>query len=312
MEAGDYFALLRERAIPVVLDDPANTPALTELGFRIVAFDDYDFLTQQERPALVLLTRMESIGRLHALWGASAALFCHLALAKFDSDPQSLAYTLAQLMFVDPAAALARRAQRYDQLLSCQDLEIRTAAGTLRCHMQNELEIPNPGTVIEPGCLYSIAEFFEASVVNLGSERASFWVEGDLSCDGLIYLCNNGVLKAQTAPLLDDLLRRAASGRSSVRFEDNQLARVILGGEDVTSAFLALTAGKEAEGAATEFGLGCAEFGAEARLHRNVVLHKSGPGAYVGIGKGLYLPHIDFIARGAELVFLGPESSGTA
>lgn len=308
MDASEYFQRLTSRSIPVVLDDESAAAAVAALGFPVVRFNDYDFLSPQDHPALCVISEPSSIGRLHALWRTTEALFCHLSLAKFDGSAKNLSYAFERLLSLDHAAALARRAETYDRILSCQDLEIVTAAGILRCHMKEELEIPNPGTDIEPGWLYSIAEFFEASVVNLEGERSSFWVEGELACDAFIYLCNSSELKARYAARLDELLCRIAAERASLRFADNRLARITVGGDDVTSLFMELTEGKERESAVTELGIGCAEFRAPLSLDRNVVLHKSGLGAYVGIGKGLHLPHIDFIAAGAEIRY----SSGSA
>jgi hypothetical protein len=176
--------------------------------------------------------------------------------------------------------------------------------------MRDELEIPNPGAEVEPGWLYSIAEFLEASVVNLEDERSSFWVEGDFSCDGIIYLCNTPELKARFAAPLDAWMKQLAQSRGTLRFDDNRLTRLLIGELDVTEQFLALVNGQERESAVTELGMGCATFHSPEDLSRNVVLHKSAHGAYVGLGKGLHLPHIDFVAKGAALHFMaGPDKS---
>lgn len=304
MEASEFFEHLTQRSLDLVVDTAEAAAAGAALGFRVVQFAEYDFGSEQARPALTILSDFASIPRLHSLWGQAAARFCHLALAKFDGSAASLHHALGQLLSLDSQAALRRRSETYEQLLSCQDLEIQTAAGVLRCHMRDELEIPNPGTVLQPGWLYSIAEFFEASVVNLQEERSSFWVEGDFSCDGLIYLCNTPELKAGCAAQLDAWLSQVASFRATLRFDDNQLTRLTIGGTDVTADFLALVRGQEREAAVTELGLGCAAFPHPAERSRNIVLNKSGLGAYVGVGKGRHLPHIDFVAQDARLHFL--------
>jgi len=305
MEASDYFDRLVSRSIPVIIDDEGAAPALSALGFRIERFDDRDFTDPNGEPALVVITRVSSIEKLHALWGQAATLFCHLSLAKFESSPKSLAYSIGHLLSLDHRAALERRTESYDRLLSCQSVEVETAGGVLRFHVGDEIEVANCGTLIEPGQLYSAGEFFEASIVNLEGERSSFWVEGEIEFDAFIHLSNDAELKERHGPALDDLVRRAASGGNALRFVDNRLERVVVGGSDVTATFLEMTEGKERGGAATEFGLGCADLREAEDRTINAVLHKARRGAYVGIGKGLHIPHIDFIAKAAEVRFIG-------
>ncbi len=306
MEASDYFDRLAARRIPVVLDEDSAAAQVAALGFPVERLEDHDFTAPQAPPSLLVITQEASIGRLHGLWGSAQSAFAYLALAKFDGSPRALGAAFARLLATDHSAALARRAETYDRILSCQDLEITTAGGVLHCHMNDELEIANGGSTLEPGMLYSVAEFFEASVVNLEEERSSFWVEGELGFEGFIYLCNSGALKARLGPALDELQRRAASGPSSLRFTDNAVDRVVMGGADMTGPFLAMLEGKERGAAATELGLGCADVPIAEDWGLNMALHKTGLGAYVGIGKGLDLPHIDFVARGAAIRFTSP------
>lgn len=309
MEASEYFQQLVDRTVSLVVDDVEAAAMGRSLGFPVTLFDEYSFSETQERPALVVITQTASIPRLHALWGKAAAPFCHLALAKFDGSSASLSYALQRLLSADAAAALSQRADTYEQMLSCQDLEITTTAGVLHCHLRDELEIPNSGDEIQPGWLYSIAEFFEASVVNLEEERSSFWVEGDFACEGLIYLCNSAELKARFAPQLDDVLHRVATAGATLHFTDNRIDRLRVGGQDMTESFLALLSGLERESAVTELGIGCSKFGTPMEGGRNVVLHKSELGVYIGIGKGLHIPHIDFVSRNAQLRYLPTPSS---
>lgn len=312
MDASTYFELLRNRALPVVMDDEEAAVAVTALGFPVSRLEDYDFLTPQELPSLVVLTQAASIPRLHALWGNSAVRFCHLCLAKFDGSLQSLSDSFARLLSIDYGATLARRAETYDQLLSCQDVEIVTASGILRCHLNDELEIANAGKLVEPGWLYSIAEFFEASVVNLESDRSSFWVEGALFCQGLVYLCNSADHKERFGPQLDALLHTVAEHGVTLHVANNRIERIVAerSGQDLTATLMAVTQGRERESAVTELGFGCATFAdaMTSTYDQNVVLNKSRLGAYVGIGKGHEMPHLDFIAPKAQLRFVSPQA----
>lgn len=306
MEARDYFDRLASRQMPIVLDEDSAAAQVAALGFPVERFEDHDFSAPDAPPSLLVITQEASIGRLHALWSSAQSSFGYLALAKLDGSPRALDAAFTRLLATDHHAALTRRDETYDRMLSCKDLEITTAGGVLRCHMNDELEIANNGSALEPGMLYSVAEFFEASVVNLEDERSSFWVEGELAFDGFIHLCNSGALKAQLGPALDDLQRRAASGSNLLRFTDNAVDRVVIGGADVTGPCLAMLEGKERGAAVTELGLGCADVSGAEDWSLNMVLHKTGLGAYVGIGRGLDIPHVDFIARGASIRFTSP------
>ena len=165
------------------------------------------------------------------------------------------------------------------------------------------------GDTLEQGFLYSVAEFLEASVVNLEGERSTFWVEGEFPFDGFIHLSNSAALKERWGGMLDEFMRRSREGANLVRFADNVIDRLVVGGVDVTSALAALSQGEERGMAATEFGLGCADAEAAEPFGVNSLLHKSAGGAYIGIGKGLRIPHIDFIARGATIRFI-PAAEG--
>jgi hypothetical protein len=290
----------------VLVDDALASDFLTARGFVVEAFDAYDFSKANDSPVLVVATNISCIPKLHALWGEAATPFCHLALAKFDASLESLGYALDQLLSVNHAEALARRSARYEQLFSSSQVDVRTGNSVLHVHVGDEVEVANGGTTIEPGVLYSAFEFFEASVVNIEGERSTFWVEGTLEFDALIHLSNNAEQKMRYGSELDDLVRRASSNKNVLEFVDNKLSRIRFGGEDVTASFLSMMV-EDRGTSATEMGFGCADFCLPEDLRTNSVLHKARQGVYVGIGKGQLVPHVDFVAKGAEITFVGAE-----
>lgn len=309
MDANEYFSLLIKRKIPFVIDDERWRDFLVAHGFPVVHFDDGDFLSAKEEPSFTLITRLDYHARLMERWSEARNVSSHLALAKFDTSPRGIEYTLTQFLSVDFRSTLARRAQYYDALLSCQDTEIVTGAGVLRAGFRDALEVANSDLEMQPGWLYSVAEFFETSVVNLEADRSSFCLNGDFGFDGLIYLCNKEELKGAVGAKLDELIRLSTAGGNVVRFADNQIEQLVIGGQDQTALLRELTTGRERESAATELAVGCVEFPLPQDWSINSVMHESTHGVHVGIGMGGEVPHMDFISKGAELRYLG--QSGT-
>lgn len=309
MDANEYFDLLTRRKLPIIIDDEQWRELFVEHGFEVHHFDSGDFLGSQAQPSFAMITRLDYHAKLMARWSESKAVSSHLALAKFDSSPRGIAYTVSQFLSVDFTDTLARRAQYYDSLLSCKDAQAVTSAGVLTCRFRDEIEVANSDVEMEPGWLYSVAEFFESSIINLESDRSSFTLDGDFGFDGLIYLCNNEQLKSGVNTALAALMQLAARGDNAVRFVDSRIERLIVGGQDKTDVIQAMTRGKERGTAPTEFALGCVEFPQTQDWSINSVMNESSNGAHIGVGMGREIPHIDFIAKGAELRFLGPSDS---
>ena len=307
MDAHTYYGLLSRRELPVVVDSAAAGPELSQRGFTTIAFDDFDFSAPASPAVLIVLTDLERNRQMLSHWKTVQAIVCHLALAKFDSAAHGLRYALDQLLAVDIAATLARRAAHYESLLSCQRMEVQSAGSTLVCHLRDELEIPNMDSALRPEWLFSVTEFLESSMVNLDGERSSFWVEGELQFAGLAHLCNSAAQKAEYASFLQEIRLLSAGGQNKIVFADNTVVRLILGGKDRSDLLQATFSGKERGTAVTEIGLGCADFSGPADWRISSPMHKVRQGAYVGVGMGWQLPHLDFIAPGATCRFVASE-----
>ncbi|PCE32925.1 hypothetical protein BZL54_08120 [Burkholderia ubonensis subsp. mesacidophila] len=151
------------------------------------------------------------------------------------------------------------------------------------------------------GWLYSIAEFFEASIVNLNKDRPSFAVDGTFSFDGLIYLCNNATLKRKYYDFFNEMMLACSHGENRIDFSDNTAQTIVIGGSDVTREFREMFCGLERGLAATEFALGCADYDRPVDWGINSLLNEGVRGAHIGIGMGAEMPHIDFISTHAKL-----------
>jgi hypothetical protein len=309
MDAFEYFDLLTARKMPFILDEPALTAFVEKQGFHVVAFNDYDFTDPKAETHFVLMTRPECHDRLMTLWEKTPGISVHLALSKFDTSIKGLEYSLTHFLSVDFAGTLKRRADYYDAMLSCDSLDVITSAGSLRCKFGAEVEVANSDVQLAPGWLYAISEFFESSVINLEAPRSSYTLDGDFGFDGLVYLCNNPELKGRWGSALEELLRRSREGNNVATFANDELVRLTVGGVDQSKLLAEMTTDKERGRATTEFSMGCARFPLSQDWSINSVMHEGSDGVHVGIGMGKEIPHIDFIAKGAERRYHAPPTT---
>ena len=307
MQVSEYFEQLKRGRVRIVVDDAAVGELVRKSGLDVVHYDDHDFLARSGQASFVMLTKMAYHARFGELWERAADILSHISLAKFDSSLPCVDYSLSRFLSIDYDATLSRRAAYYDKLLSCERVEAKTEAGHLTCRFGEEVEMADDSTSMEPGFLYSTAEFFEASIVTTDKDgdSASFHVDGDFSFDGMVFLSNTPAIKDAYGAVVDSLIRRAARGGNALRWVDNHIERLSVGGEDVTELFVGMMRGGEREDMAIEFSIGCVEYAETPDWSRNSVLNEGTHGLHVGVGMGLERPHIDFISTRAEMTFPG-------
>ena len=206
MNASEYFALLRDRQVTIVLDDITCAPLWSGLG-DVEALADHDLLAPRDRPALLVAYRADTVERLHDTWEESPWEFTYLAPWRHDAGSAAARHAAALLSGLPGAEALARRAGRYEALLSCSECEVLSPSGSLRIRYGDELEIANASDEVRPRWLQSVTEFLEASVLNLERDGSSFAVDGVLAFDGLAYLFNAAEVRDRHGDALDRLCR---------------------------------------------------------------------------------------------------------
>ncbi|MBK8266368.1 MAG: hypothetical protein IPK80_34205 [Nannocystis sp.] len=291
--------------MPLFIDDAAHLPMLARRGFMARPMTDFDAAKTTTQPAFIVFTRAAAHEAFLQRWGEIPGITAHLSLAKFDTSPEVVEYSIDQLLHVDFAATLTRRAAYYDAILSCDSAEVLPPKGPLMCAMGDSVEIANRDDEMAPGWLYSVSEFLEASLVNIECDRSTFCLDGEFAFDGLIYLFNNPELRERAGRTLDEWSRLAARGGNTATLVNNSLTRLVLGGVDETSRLMDLTRGRERERAATEFAFGCVDYDLAAQdWTRNSVMHESFDGVHVGIGMGQEIPHFDLIARRAACRYI--------
>ncbi|MBK8266371.1 MAG: hypothetical protein IPK80_34220 [Nannocystis sp.] len=301
MNASDYFRALRSRAVTIVVDDPADAAIWSELG-DVRTLAEHDLLAEHDRPALVVASRLATTGQLYDAWEDAPGEFTVLWAARYDAGSAAQRHAAALLRGCDGPGALARRAARYDELLTSSGCEVRTAAGALAVTLGDELEIANMSDEIRPRWLQATTEFLEASIVNLERDGSSFITRGVFAFDGLAWLVNTADARATHGDALDRLMRAAASGRTNLlEVADNRVVRAIVGGVDTTATLAALFADDARGPSVLELGFGCAALAPAWTL--DSPLHKCSAGAFLGIGTGHRGPHVDFVAVDADVRF---------
>ncbi|WP_347906098.1 hypothetical protein [Pseudomonas purpurea] len=301
MNANAYFESLLSRAMPIVVDSDTALEVARNEGFKTVDINDFDF-ADKSSCALMLITTYDGHAKLRNLWDITKAKVAHLATAKFDSGAESLKYSLHKLLALDHHATLKRRAESYGALLAKPTIQVRSSHHALQCTLSDSVEIANDSDDMMEGWLYSVAEFFEASIVNISEERPSFSLEGELEFNGFIYLANNLNLKERFTGELSELMRQASRGGNIIEFKENVAQRIVLDNTDVTETFRSMFEGLERGLAATEFAVGCASHPSPVDWSINSLLNESSCGVHLGIGMGQNMPHIDFISTSARIV----------
>lgn len=309
MNVRQYFERVHARDVNLIVDDPAVGERLARHGFDLKPMDEHDFADPGERPALMVLSTLAGHDKLAELWDISTGIVAHLALAKFDNSIDTVDYSFEQFLKVDLPKALDHRGDVYDHALRADVIEVETAAGVLRARFGDEVEVANADEIMEPGWLYSVAEFFEASIVNVEADRSSFVVDGVLAFDNFIFLCNKPSIKAMAGPLFQEMVERSTKGDNIAWFEDNCLTKLQIGGEDVSDRMLPVFDGKGRGLSATEFAFGCVDLDGSQDWTINTPMHEGALGVHVGLAMGLDAPHCDFIARGATIRYRKADGS---
>lgn len=301
MYAVDYFQGLAARRLPVVTDTAIGSEIAKKHGFSTVNFDDFDF-SSPSNTALLLITNYETHTRLRGLWDTAKATLAHLALAKFDCSAETIDYSMAKLLTASFPDTLNARKNSYADMLCANCIELESKGQKLICKFSDNVMIANNEDKMEPGWMYSIAEFFEASIVNIAGKETSFAVNGKFCFDGMIYLCNNEELKQKFGNALTELMRNCTAGNNAIVFKDSIAETILIGGVDVTEHFVSMFSKLEQGLTAMEIAHGCVDYPEPVDWNRNSVINEGTLGLHIGIGMGLQMPHIDFIASRARVV----------
>lgn len=309
MNVRQYFERIHRRDVTLVVDDPMVGERLARHGFDRVLFDAHDFTRPTSRPVLMVLSTLAGHDRLADLWDTSTGIVAHLALAKFDRSIEAVDYSFDQFLRIDLPDALDRRADVYAHALRADRVEVATRAGVLTARFAEEVEVANVDEIMEPGWLYSVAEFFEASIVNVEADRSSFTVDGVLGFDNFIYLCNKETIREMAGPLFEEMVEKSTRGDNVACFEGNCLTRLRIGGEDVSDRLMPVFADKGRGLSATEFAFGCVALDGSQDWTINTPMHEGARGVHVGLAMGLEAPHCDFIARDAKCRYLKADGS---
>lgn len=298
LDATALFAALGARTLPAVVDDPAVGRLLADRGFEILPADAFEFGARS--PVLFVPRHFATHDALFEAWDEAPGVRVHYSVARHRTDPR---YAIEQLLGLDGPATLIRRRALWARIDDSARVEIATDGGRLVCHFGDAVEAANPSERIEPAGHDAVGDFTEAAVVNIDAPTSSFRAEGTLCFDGLAWLCNDDRLEAATADLRGEWLARAARGPNRARFDGGRLVELTLGGQSASAALQSLTADKERGSMANELGFGAAIGSAPVDPRQNARLHRGRAAAFIGIGAGHLIPHIDLWTARAELTW---------
>ncbi|MCF7695872.1 hypothetical protein KPG66_07060 [Mycetohabitans sp. B2] len=305
MKAEFYFHELISRCIPIITDTIESAKIAKKHGFEAMDFKDFDFSSHQNT-ALLLISTYETYDKLKYLWDVCKSTVMHLSMVKSGCSPQTIDYALTKLLSVRFNDALKRRAEAYADMLSTHCVEFGSQGESIFCQFGEEVLVVNNSDVVEAGYLYSVAEFLEASIINLINRKPSFTLDGIFCFDGIIFLCNNADQKAKFCVPLQNLMERCSTGKNKIIIKNNIAEKIIVGDMDVTDEYFSLFGKYDYNSIAMEFAVGCADYADAVDWSKNSLLNESTIGAYIGIGMGLQMPHIDFISSKAKIINKAP------
>ena len=299
----DFFKQLKAREILIVVEEAALEKSIQQLGFENTALvTEFDF-DNNSKAVLWLISEYETQYEMASLWDAAGGIIVQMTESKAGGRADTLLYTLDKLLNVNYEKLLSDREAAYEKLLSCDHIKIETPGALLTCHIAEEVEIASNEIELESGYLYSLAEFFKASLINMDGVTSTFRLEGKLAFQGFLHQANYQTLRQEVLPLMQQfqILFQQREGDNSLHFENNRITRLIMGGTDVTAELFTLCKDKERETNATEFALGLYDFSADWNL--NTVFHQTLAGVHVGMGMGEQIPFLDFSAPHGRLDF---------
>ena len=303
MIAVDFFKQLQARELLIVVEDTELEKSLQKIGFKDTALvTEFDFVNNS-KAVLWLISEYETQYEMADLWDVAGGIIVQITESKAGGHANTLLYTLDKLLNVDYEKLLTDREAAYEKLLSSDIIEIETPGTLLTCHIANEVEIASNEVELESGYLYSLAEFFKASLINMDGVTSTFRLEGKLAFQGFLHQANFEILRQEVLPLMQQfkILLQQREGDNHLYFENNRITRLIMGGTDVTAELFTLCKDKERETNATEFALGLYDFSADWNL--NTVFHQTLAGVHVGMVIGEQIPFLDFSAPHGRLDF---------
>ncbi|MEH2067805.1 MAG: hypothetical protein V7K47_06500 [Nostoc sp.] len=223
----------------------------------------------------------------------------------FDGSLAAIQYSFNQLISGDIQQALEIRDILYDKIADIKsELYLLDSRGSkLNCQLSESIEIANADVELEAGWFYSVAEFWESSVVNTKANKSSFSVNGIFYFDGILSQTTTQETKENNWKPLKYLTDKVVSSQEKyLQIEDNAITQLIIDGQDETSILLDMTYNLERDLSLTEMAFGANKhIGEKIDWSINSVVNEGIDGTHVGIGMAQKAPHIDFISQALKL-----------
>ena len=300
----EFYQAFLQRQMPIIVDSNEIDTYSQEQGYKTIFFDDYDFKSKQT--AFLIFSDYSYYYKLKQLWHDSQSTIVHLPAVKFDGSLPVIEYSFNQLLSGDIEQALAIRDILYDKIAESEsELYLSDSRGSkLKCSLGENIEIANADVELESGWFYSVAEFWESSVVNTKANKSSFSVDGTFYFDGILTQTTTQETKDYNWQPLQYITDRVKlSQEKYLEIEDNAITHLIIDGQDETAALLDMTYNLERGLNLTEIAFGAnKKIGETIDWSINSVVNEGIYGTHVGIGMAQKAPHIDFISQALKWV----------
>ncbi len=299
-----FYEDLIERKIPIIVDSLQIETFSKEQGYETLLFDEYDF--KSNKTAFLIFSDFTYYSKLKHLWHDSQSSIVHLPAVKLDASLAVIEYSFKQLISGNLEEGLAIREVLYDEIADIEeDLYLSDLRGSnLKCQFNENIDIANVDLELQSGWFYSIAEFWESSVLNIKGNKSSFSMDGILYFDGILSQTTTKQTKEDNWQLLQALTNKVTSGKEKyLEIEDNTITHLIIDGQDEISILSDMTYNLERGLSLTEMAFGTNKKIVETiDWSINSVVNEGIYGTHVGIGMGQKAPHIDFISQVLKLI----------
>lgn len=224
---------------------------------------------------------------------------------RFHLSDDEIWKSLLNYLEADIPGTLHRREQTYKNLSSCEEIHITGKHFNITCHLgKNERTVYSTTAGVCLGENFSLSEFFEASLIDVGVDHPPFFtINGQYWFDGVLRSCVNNELTELEKDLQS--FRHSSKGHKQqyIKVKNSRLEGVYSKTHQRMEQFdpYFITYNRNYEGMVREFGLGCDVQALEQLdFQKSLLSNESVYGLHLGFGLDTDCPHIDFISSASE------------
>ena len=301
MKVIDYQKKLTEKEVTIVCDDIKCWRYFSSIGYNTSDFSrGFNLSAINSECILLILTKISSHHKLLKLWSTEiiTKIVIYIPSAKFSLSFQDIIYTFNSILKSCFKGSLERRSFAYKKILDASEpLQIKSSEQeNLKVKLAPSIEIGNDDLKLKKGWIYSISEFFEASIVNRHNIKKSFNMNGTFSFEGVLFSSSKKSTLDKHKSKLKKLKELSLSSQDKkISIINNNISSLMISGVEHINIIRGFS--YEFDYMVSEFSFGCNEYIVnKIDWKSNSMLNEGALGVHLGIGWGLEAPHIDFIS----------------